>query len=199
MKSTKGSLCSLLALLLILFFPLFAAAAVSESVAIVEKVTPTYAISGVAVTPAATPTDVLVITGSATKTVHIRRIVLSGMATTAGSMDVSLVRRMAADTGGTSTAPTIVQADSNSVAATATVALYSVNPSALGTSAGMFTTKKLNFGLTGTAGTIDFTWPDVNYIAPLLHGTGQSIAINFNGGAVPSGGTITYAVEWEEF
>jgi hypothetical protein len=308
-------------LALLLLSPAFAFAGPSNSSVLMEKIIPAFAVTGAAITPAATPTDLLVITGSPTATVHIRRITISGVATTAGTMDVSLVRRSSNDKGGTivtqgssmavtpangnyntftisgqnlssvidsggnpqtatltisgltvgvqyllsftptinsgqvptiaafsgiaqigaiptitsatpeiipfipastsvvfmftntaaanwstasttcyGTAPLIVWASQgNATAPTASVLQYSANPSSLGTSLGMFYTKKLNFGLAGNAGMAELSYPDTEFLSPLLIGAGQSIAVNLNGGAVPTGGTISYAVEWEEF
>jgi hypothetical protein len=81
-------------------------AAVTETVVLVEKVIPTYSISGVSLTPPTAPTDMAIIYGSATKTIRIRRITVSGLATTAGSMDVSLVKRTAQNVGGITVFPT---------------------------------------------------------------------------------------------
>ena len=164
-----------------------------------EGVRGTYAISAIAVTPAATPTDLVTIFGSATKTVRIKSVTVSGCAGagTAGSMDVSLVKRSAVNTTGTSSAPTIVKFDSADDAATATVKQYSANASALGAGVTL-ATKNLNLGLAGAGGTVNFEFANCNDKALVLRGVLQGLAINLNGAAVPSGGVLTYAIEWEE-
>jgi len=162
-----------------------------------EQTKGTYAIAAVGVTPAATPTDVVTVYGSATKTVRIKQVIVNGLATTAGTMDVSLVKRTAANTAGTSTAPTIAQFDSTDAAATATAAQYSVNPTSVGAGVAL-ATKKLNMGVAGSTGTIEFNFANRNDKALILRGTAQGLAINFNGGTVPTGGALSYSVEWEE-
>ena len=157
----------------------------------------TYAVAAVGVTPATTPTDMVLISGSTTETIRIKSVTVSGLATTAGTMDVSLIKRTTANTGGTATNPTPAQFDSTDAAPTATVSQYSVNPTALGTGVALFT-KKLNFGLAGAAGSVTFDFATRNDKALLLRGVAHGLAINFNGGAVPSGGTISYAIEFEE-
>lgn len=163
----------------------------------VEGLQGTYAVSAVDVTPAATTTDVVTVYGSATKTVRVKSVTVSGVATTAGSMDVSLVKRTAANTEGTSTAPVIAKFDSTDAAATATVAQYSANASALGAGVAL-ATKKLNMGVAGAGGVVSFDFATRNDKALILRGVAQGLAINLNGQAVPNGGKITYAVEWEE-
>src|SRR6185312_10014748 len=61
-----------------------------------EGVKPTYRYSVLGFSPVATPTDVLEIKGSATKTLRIRCIRVGGVATAAGNMPVQLVRRSTA-------------------------------------------------------------------------------------------------------
>jgi hypothetical protein len=162
-----------------------------------EGIAGTYAISAVAVTPAATATDVVTVYGSATKTVRVKNVTVSGLATTAGSMDVSLVKRTAVNTEGTSTVPTVAKFDSTDAAVTATVAQYSANATALGAGV-MLATKKLNMGVAGAGGTVGFDFATRNDKALVLRGVAQGLAINLNGQAVAEGGSITYAVEWEE-
>jgi hypothetical protein len=162
-----------------------------------EQTKGTYGISAIGVTPAATPTDLLTVYGSATKAVRIKLITVSGLATTAGTMDVSLVKRTAVNTAGTSTSPTIALFDSTDATATAVAAQYSVNPTSVGAGSAL-ATKKLNLGVAGAAGSITFDFATRNDKALILHGVVQGLAINLNGGTVPTGGTLSYSVEWEE-
>jgi hypothetical protein len=162
-----------------------------------EGIYATYGIASVANTPAATPTDVAILNGSATKTVKIKRVTVSGLATTAGSLNVSIVKRTTANTGGTSTAPSIAQFDSLDATATAVPKLYTANPSALGTGVAL-STQTLNFGVAGAAGTVIFDFANRNDKAICLHGVAEGLAINLNGGAVPTGGTFGYTIEFEE-
>jgi hypothetical protein len=165
-----------------------------------ESAKATYGVSGLLNTPAATTTDFLTITGSATKTVRIKRIALSGAATTAGSLLISLVRRSTANSGGTSTAPTRVQHDTADAAPTATVALYSANPTAVGTAVGNIHGGRLflNVATTATPDRLVFEFSTRNDEAIVLRGTGQILAVNFNAFAVPAGGAVDFDIEWTE-
>lgn len=157
----------------------------------------TYGVVGAQITPAATTTDIVTLVGSATKTVVVKRVIVSGLATTAGSMDVSLVKRTTANSGGTATQPSIAQYDSSDAAPTAVVNQYSANPT-LGTGVAL-KNQLLNFGLTGSTGQALFEFSTRNDKPLILRGVAQSLAINLNGQAVPSGGKLSYTVEWEEF
>lgn len=156
-----------------------------------------YAVAGVANTPAPTPTDVVIINGSATKTVKIKKVIVSGLATTAGTMRASLVKRTTANTAGTSTSVTAAQFDSTDGAATSVTKLYTANPSSLGTGV-MLAADALNFGVDGAAGHVVFDFANRNDKAIYLRGVAEGLAINFNGGTVPSGGKFDYHIEFEE-
>ncbi|KMO85850.1 hypothetical protein AB840_11295 [Megasphaera cerevisiae DSM 20462] len=162
-----------------------------------EGKNPTYGVSGVALTPDATPTDVVTVYASAAKSVKVKKVIVSGVATTAGTMNVSLVKRTAANTGGTSTSPSIGQFDSADSAATATVKVYSAKPTSVGAGVAI-ASKALNFGVAGAAGIVEFDFTTRNDKALYLRGAAQGMAINLNGGAVPSGGALGYAIEFEE-
>src|SRR5216684_7916632 len=89
---------------------------------------PGYRYAVVGITPAATPTDVLVIQGAAGIVTRIKSIKLNGVATANGNMPVQLIRRSAANTGGTSTAPVPGKVDSgDAAAATSVLSQYSAN------------------------------------------------------------------------
>jgi hypothetical protein len=164
------------------------------------KATYTYAISATA--PYATPTDWIAIRGSATKTVKIMRVEISGAATAATEVILTLNKHTVANTGGTSSTPTPMQHDSNDSAATATVLLYSVAPTISGT-ATIWKTVRMTLAVAPAATTVA---PDrfvYNYAAepyePLvLRGVAQEFAINFAGAAVPSGGVYDVAITISE-
>ncbi len=146
---------------------------------------------------AATPTDVVVLVGSATKTVRVKKITVSGVATTAGSMDVSIVKRTTANTNGTYVLGSIGKHDSADATPTASPRQYTANGT-LGTGAAI-RNQTLNFGLAGAAGTVTFDFMRANDKPLILRGTSQSAAINMNGQAVPAGGKYSYDIEWEEY
>lgn len=154
-----------------------------------------YSVASASVTPAATPTDIVTLIGSATKTVYVTRVRLVGLATTKGVLAMQLLKRSTANTGGTKTTPTPVPYDSQNAAASAVVNQYSANPT-VGTSLGAVAAENLSMAVAGDpTGHIDWDFRD-NPIA--LRGVAQSLSINGSGGAVPAGGAIGYAVEWYE-
>jgi len=161
---------------------------------------PTYSCSA-SVTLAATPTDVFTIYGSASTSVRIRRVEVSGVATTAGGMQVSLIKRSAVNTGGTSGAVTAVSHDSADSAATGTCLSYTANPAGLGTSVGAVRTFNVAMPLIANAvGPIGQIFgPDRGDKTIVLTGTTQGLAVNLNGGTVPAGGALLVSIEWTEY
>ncbi len=160
----------------------------------------TYAISATA--PYATPTDWVVIRGSATKTVKIVRVELSGAATAATEVIFTLKKHTIANTGGTSTTPTPMQHDSNDAAATATVLLYSVAPT-IDASATIWKNVRMTLAVAPAATTVApdryiYNFGADPYEALTLRGVAQEFAINFGGSAVPSGGVYDLAVTFIE-
>lgn len=154
------------------------------------------------VTPPATPTDIITITGSATKTVRIFSIELSTTQTTQSTNTFFLVKRSTANTVGTSTTPTVVPVDSNDAAGTAVVRQYTANPT-LGTLVGNVAVQRVFGsvpGATATAGsgyTFDF-WQDGAGKGIVLRGTTQVLSINFAGAALPVGFSVSATITWME-
>jgi hypothetical protein len=162
-----------------------------------EGLKTSYRVSG-AITLAATPTDVFVLPGSASKTVRLRRLRIYSAATTAGTMTLSLVKRSAADTGGTSTATTVVPLDSADAAGSAAPLTYTANPSALGTALGSVDTALIDFGLTASGPVFDETFGQAGAQTVVLRGVAQNLAINLNGGTLPTGAQFSYVCEYTE-
>ena|SRR2546422_5063557 len=150
--------------------------------------------------PAATPTDVAVLPGSNTTTIKVVRISVQGFATTAGSMDLQIIRRGVDDTAGTSTNISRLIMDSiNDPASFSIPRKYTVNPTINDTGVAI-EIQKLAFPIAGTANqplTFDFG-NRAGAKALVLGAATQVCAINLNGGAVPTGGTISYTFEWTE-
>lgn len=158
-------------------------------------------------TPAATPTDLVVISGSATKTVRVISMCIGTTNTAAGSQQFLLIKRGAADTGGTPVTATVVPLDSNNTA-TAAVIHYTANPT-INNTVGTINTIRV-----GTPAAIPATWAGITDKAKVelldwmsnsildqpvtLRGTAQQLAINFNGVALVAGQTHTYTVVWME-
>jgi hypothetical protein len=149
----------------------------------------TYSFSAT-LTPAATPTDILTLSW-VSKTVKLRRLKITTLATTAGNMTFQLIKRSAANTGGTSASVTATALNSGNAASTATIALYSANASTLGTQVGSpIETDFIDFGLTASGPTYDRSFGVENAQPPTLIASGQVLAINLNGGTLPTGGQI---------
>lgn len=148
-------------------------------------------------TIATNATDVFNIIGSATKTVRITRIRVSG-STTSGSpvkVGVQVIKRSTLNTGGTRVATTMAPHDSTSGAATANVGHYTANPTALGTSVGVVRTVHIAFNQNGMTGG-DILW-DFRHQPVILRGNTQQLCVNFNATSV-TGSLISIDVEWTE-
>jgi hypothetical protein len=166
-----------------------------------EGIKATYQFAVLALAPVAAPTDVIEIKGSATKTVRIRRIIITGAATAAGNMPVQLVRRSTASTGGGSAlnALTAFKPDTSAAAATATVGYFSAaNPTtgaAVGgiAAGGRVCLSALSTGLGVSPLVFEF---DIN--ACVLRGVLEFLYINFNAAAIPAGGVLDITVILQE-
>jgi hypothetical protein len=168
-------------------------------VAFSQNLPATYGATTGVFAPAASATDVFVITGSASKTVRILRITITASQTTAGQFTVSLIKRSADDTGGTSAAATAVPYDSNNAAGTAVVRSYTVNPTGVGTAVGTVRTEKMFIPATTSVIPTEVVWdfsPPYKQ-AVTLRGAAQVLAINL-GGATLTGGSLCVSVEWTE-
>lgn len=156
-----------------------------------------YSVATLSASPAATPSDVAIIQGSATKTIKVYSVKFFGAATAASTMTATLVKRSAMNTGGKEIANTTIPAyDSTQAAATATVSHYSStagNPTT-GASVGPITTAAVSLILPG-AGVSAFC---LNELVPgyanglmaqpiVLRGTAECLAVNFAGQGLPIG------------
>lgn len=159
-----------------------------------------YAVLGFA--PVATPTDVLEIQGSASKTIRVRRIEITGIATAAGNMPAQLIRRSTQDSGG-GMALTVLDAfkpDTAYAAATGVVStIGTANPGALGTAAGgVAAAGRVSLSADGTGvGISPLVWEfDIN--AAVLRGIGQFLYINMDGAALPAGAEFDITIVTQE-
>lgn len=158
-----------------------------------------YSACATSFTPAATPTDVFTLTGSASKTVRLLKVTIGATQTTAAVRDVVLLKRSAANTGGTSAAATAVSHDSTNAAATATALSYTVNPAGLGALVGNLRVQKLAIPVTGASTLTPLEW-DFGTTADqsvTLRGTAQVASVNLN--SVSSAGNLfDICMEWTE-
>ena len=169
----------------------------------------TYAAASSFTTPAAATTDFWQIYGSGTKTIKVLRV---EAAYTSGNTSTSdqffLIKRSTANSGGTSSVVTNVPMDANDSAATATVRIYTANPSSLGTSVGNVASGTLiSVVNAGSAYTVPQSPCGAQVIFDhkltgepvVLRGTGQGLTLNFNA-TIPASSTpkIAITVYWTE-
>jgi hypothetical protein len=149
--------------------------------------------------PATTAGDCFVLQASATKLVRLTRVLVSGTATTATTLDVTLVRRSTLDTAGTSTSPAMVPHDSLDSPATALVKAYTIAPTA-GTLVGILRSAKLLLAVpAATGGGPQILWEFGNLAEkqPMLRsGTTHCYAVTIS--AIPTGGSMDIAFEFTE-
>ena len=144
---------------------------------------------------ASSTTDNAVFPGNATNTALLTRVIVTCTQTTAGTLNLELVKRSAADTSGTSASMTAVPDDANySGAVSAPLSYTGTGPSA-GAAIGDLDNGQVGCNAAATAGPNDiYIFKPAKPI--VLRGTAQQVAINL-GGAV-TGGTITVTFEWIE-
>lgn len=152
--------------------------------------------------PAANATDVLVITGSASKVVRVMYLELFIEQTTAAGRYNWFIYRRSTDDTGTGISLTPRNRDTNDPNATAVCREYQANPT-LGTSAGIFQRARIFHAdatnpIDTSSYTFDFTRGGLDK-GVVLRGTSEIMALNFGGAAVPAGltlyGQITHSEE----
>lgn len=170
-----------------------------------EPIVTTYGATSVGVVPASAATDLACITGSATKTIRLQYVRVSGSAGTLINVPITLLKRASADTGGTpatSTAlPVPYSLDSSNAAASATTIAYTANPTVVDTSPGILDNDIVALVTTGTAstnGAIIFDYTARNFMqAPVLRGIAQQLCVNLNATTVTSG-VVNITFRWTE-
>jgi len=157
----------------------------------------TYSASNVFVLPASA-TDVFTISGSATKTIRIYRVLFYLTATTGSNATIIGLRRSSLNTAGTSTLLTNVTHDTNNPVATAVVRSYTANPT-LGTLVGNMFTFGVYVSGGGTIGSLPFNYTIESPITEpiILRGTSQLFAVNMNG-VTFAGNSARATVIWSE-
>lgn len=151
---------------------------------------------------AASATDIFTITGSGSKTIRVLRIEMFYTQSSSNIRDFLLIKRSAANTGGTSSTLTNVPHDSLNSAGTATVRAYTANPSGLGAAVGTIRSGK-NWSATSTGASSaliqGLIWEFGNRPAEaiVLRGTSEVLAINLNTTTLTTP-TINISIEWTE-
>ena len=150
------------------------------------------------ITVAATATDIAAFFGNATTTVQVTKIRVTGIQTTTGVVDLILIRRSTANTGGTSSNFSVALHDAADAANSSTPIAYTANPTP-GTSAGNIRRWYQAFTSATGASTSEYTLEFGENGKPLiLSGTAQGICLNLNGVTV-TGGVVNVTIEWIEF
>lgn len=168
----------------------------SQQVKSYEKQARTYSASA-NIAIAASATDIAILPGSASATVFVTRVIVSGVQTTGSQTNILLIKRSAANTGGTSAAMTAIPHDSADSAATAAPLSYTANPTpgaAVGTVRQAYA--PVNTATAQTSGATVFDFGDKG--KPItLNGIAQGLAVNLNGVTL-AGGSIDVTYEWFE-
>lgn len=143
------------------------------------------------------------IIGSATKTITVKRITVSGMTLTAvGYFTINVEKLSTASTGGTSTTPAAVPLDSTNAPATAVVRAYTAAPTK-GTLVGTIASWRALWQATvaAAAGVTDyftFNFGDMRETkGVILRGVAQELALTFPV-VLASAGTLAVDIEWTE-
>jgi hypothetical protein len=170
----------------------------------------TYSAGFIGLVPAASATDLICISGSATKTIRLQSIKLSGSAGTLVSLPITLLRRASLDTGGTAAsttanpANTISARDTTNGTASAVPISYTANPTIVDTSPTYIDSAELTLPVTSAGVVINplefnYARDTANFLqAPVLRGAAQQICVNLNAVSVSSGlvnGTIVWTEE----
>lgn len=169
----------------------------------------TYSAVSIGLVPAASATDIFCISGSATKTIKISGIRITGVAGTLTTVPLVVLRRASLDTGGTAAlttaAPNLTNgaSDSNNPTATATLIAYTANPTIVDTSPMYFRAQNLTTP-TVAAGTntppVDFTFGSTlpNFTQPLVvRGVAQQVCLNLQASSISSG-VLNIGMQWTE-
>ena len=170
----------------------------------------TYSAAFFGLTPAASATDFLCISGSTTKTVRIQNIKLTGTAGTKVTTPIVLLSRVSLDTGGTAAtttanpANTIAKRLTTDPTASAVPISYTANPTLVDTSPTYLDAQNMFFGVSGTDATsvplvFDFGKDNEDLIREptILQGVTRQICANLNAVSV-STGSISGSITWTE-
>lgn len=167
----------------------------------------TYSAGFIGLVPAASATDVICLAGSATKTVKLTGIRLGGSAGTAVAVPVTLVRRVAVNTGGTAATTTanpannISKRDTGNATATAVPIAYTANPTITDTAPTYMDSIEVFFGVTtASIASVTTTYNAIDTLVqpPTLSGAAAQFCLNFNAVSISTGllnGSITWTEE----
>jgi hypothetical protein len=167
------------------------------SVQFVEPLTYSAAATFVSATA---PTDIFLVTGSATKIIRIHKVKITATTTSGSAIKVNfqLLKRSTANVGGVVVVDTSVQHDSLDAAATAVVRHYTANPTTLGTLAGIIRADSNSVSPTGVGGgAIEWVFNEAAFKPIVLRGVNESLAVNLGSTSI-TGSMISISAEWSE-
>jgi hypothetical protein len=147
-------------------------------------------------------TDIATITGSASKTIRVTKIVVSSTtATAAVYYDLQISKTSAAHTGGTPVAATVVPLDSGFAAGSATVNAYTAGPTS-GALVGIIESQRIFSGITGTVtintNPVTFLFGTNGGSAAVLRGVAQELGVRINAVTPANAQTWDITFEWVE-
>jgi hypothetical protein len=160
----------------------------SNDLLVVSSETPAVTYSwGGTITPAASATDILTINGSSSRTIRVKRISLSGIATSAVSIPISLIRRSTANGTGTFVYQQTVKHDINDVG-------YNVNLQQASVATTVLTInndyQNGNGVVFSNVGSLTNVFVGVYYYVVSASATAFSLATTSGGAALALAGTI---------
>lgn len=174
---------------------------------------PTYSVAFDDLAAANSCTDLVRISGSATKTVFVQEIRLSATATAAKTLDVRLMRRSTANADGTSSAPTVIKHDADTAAGTAVVLIYTANPT-VGTGTGIFRSRRYTIAAVDAVCTYAETGAGTGALHPeeivfdlrgfnggqgfRLEGVAQGLTVELDGESAGAANSWSGSVTWTE-
>ncbi len=190
------------------YFDVITAASGAEAIEVLDSGQQFYRASANFIPTATAGVVLFSITGSATKTVRIRRITVGGVSTAVSGSIFQLLRTSVLGAGGTTVSPTVGKLDVNSAAATAVVSHYTTTLKATGTAVGgPLTTRYVGTNVVTTPATV---YTDSNVVmfpeggAPIgqaivLRGTSDILECqNVTPANLGAGTVLSYTVEWIE-
>lgn len=159
----------------------------------------TYSCAWTGLAAVASGTDLVRISGSATKTVYVQEVRFSATAAAAKTLDVLLVKRSTANSGGTSSAGAAIPHSSDDEAGTAAILLYTANPTT-GTSTGNVRATRYTVSVVDAAATQgEVVWDLRGYNGGKglrLEGVAQGLCLNLGG--TTTGGTFAGSITYTE-
>lgn len=161
-----------------------------------DTTAPTYSAANLWTLTSGTPTDAAQLAGSATKIIKIRRITINATSTTATNVNIDIVRRSSANSGGAPTTVLAARYDTTDPAPTAVLTTYTGSPSQGTTVA---TLKNMTFVASTGNGLIPsqvYEFGGAGAKPIVLRGAGEFIAFAANNAA--NGVSMRMTVEWTE-